>query len=35
MGVPAKPIRKMNAAELEDILKSARDYIELWQRAYR
>jgi carbonic anhydrase/acetyltransferase-like protein (isoleucine patch superfamily) len=35
MGVPAKPIRKMNAAELEDILKSARDYIELWQRDYR
>jgi gamma-carbonic anhydrase len=35
MGVPAKPIRKMNAAELEDILKNARDYIELWQRDYR
>jgi hypothetical protein len=25
----------MNAAELEDILKNARDYIELWQRDYR
>ena len=35
MGVPAKPIRKMNAAELEDILKNGRDYIELWQRDYR
>ena len=35
MGVPAKPIRKMDAAELEDILKNARDYIELWQRDYR
>ena len=35
MGVPAKPIRKMSAAELEDILKNARDYIELWQRDYR
>ena len=35
MGVPAKPIRKMDAAELEDILKSARDYIELWHRVYR
>jgi gamma-carbonic anhydrase len=35
MGVPAKPIRKMNAAELEDILKNARDSIELWQRDYR
>jgi len=35
MGVPAKPVRKMNAAELEDILKNARDYIELWHRDYR
>ena len=35
MGVPAKPIRKMDLAELEDILKNARDYIELWQRDYR
>ena len=34
MGVPAKPIRKMDAAELEDILKNARDYIELWHRDY-
>jgi carbonic anhydrase/acetyltransferase-like protein (isoleucine patch superfamily) len=35
VGVPAKPIRKMDAAELEDILKNARDYIELWHRDYR
>jgi len=35
MGVPARPVRKMNAAELEDILKNARDYIALWHRDYR
>ena len=35
MGVPAKPIRKMDPAELEDIVKNARDYIELWHRDYR
>ena len=35
MGVPAKPVRKMNAAELEDILKNARDYLALWRRDYR
>ncbi len=35
MGVPAKPIRQMNAAELEDILKNARDYLNLWHRDYR
>ena len=35
MGVPAKPIRKMDAAELEDILKNAGEYIELWHRDYR
>jgi len=35
MGVRAKPICKMSASELEDILKNARDYIELWQRDYR
>src|SRR2546428_2568167 len=34
MGVPAKPVRKMDAAELEDILKNARDYIALWRRDY-
>jgi gamma-carbonic anhydrase len=35
MGVPAKPIRKMEPAELEDILKNARDYLNLWHRDYR
>ena len=35
MGVPAKPIRKMSPAEVEDILKNARDYLELWHRDYR
>ena len=35
MGVPARPVRKMDAAELEDILKNARDYIALWRRDYR
>jgi len=34
MGVPAKPVRKMDATELEDILKNARDYIALWRRDY-
>ena len=35
IGVPARPVRKMDAAELEDILKNARDYIALWRRDYR
>jgi len=35
MGVPAKPVLKMDPAELEDILKNARDYIQLWHRDYR
>jgi gamma-carbonic anhydrase len=35
MGVPAKPVRRMNAEELEDIRKNARDYLELWHRDYR
>ncbi|HWN90964.1 MAG TPA: gamma carbonic anhydrase family protein [Verrucomicrobiae bacterium] len=35
MGVPAKPIRKMSEAEVEDILKNARDYLDLWHRDYR
>lgn len=35
MGVPAKPVRKMNAEELEDIRKNARDYLALWHRDYR
>ena len=35
MGVPAKPIRKMDEAELEDIRRNARDYLDLWHRDYR
>ncbi len=35
MGVPAKPVRKMSEAEIDDILKNAVDYLELWQRDYR
>jgi carbonic anhydrase/acetyltransferase-like protein (isoleucine patch superfamily) len=35
MGVPAKPIRKMDPHELEDILQNARDYLNLWHRDYR
>jgi carbonic anhydrase/acetyltransferase-like protein (isoleucine patch superfamily) len=35
MGVPAKPIRRMSADELEDIRRNARDYLELWHRDYR
>jgi carbonic anhydrase/acetyltransferase-like protein (isoleucine patch superfamily) len=34
MGVPAKPIRKMNEAEIADIKQNAVDYLEL-QRDYR
>ncbi len=35
MGVPAKPIRKMSPAEVEDILKNAKDYLDLWYRGRR
>ena len=34
MGVPAKPVRKMSADELEDILRNAREYVDLWRRDY-
>ena len=34
MGVPAKPVRKMTEAELEDIRQNARDYVNLWRRDY-
>jgi carbonic anhydrase/acetyltransferase-like protein (isoleucine patch superfamily) len=34
MGVPARPVRKMEEAELEDIRRNAREYRELWQRDY-
>jgi carbonic anhydrase/acetyltransferase-like protein (isoleucine patch superfamily) len=35
MGVPAKPVRKMEADELEDIRRNAREYLALWQRDYQ
>ena len=35
MGVPAKPVRRMTEAELEDIRQNARDYVNLWHRDYR
>ena len=34
MGVPAKPVRRMSAEELEDIMENAREYVALWQRDY-
>jgi len=35
MGVPAKPIRKMDEAELEDMRRNAKEYLDLWHRDYR
>ena len=35
MGVPAKPVRQMSQAELDDIARNARDYVALWHRDYR
>lgn len=35
MGIPAKPVRRMVEAELEDMRQNARDYLELWRRDYR
>ena len=35
MGVPARPVRHMSEAELEDIRRNAREYVELWHRDYR
>ena len=35
MGVPAKPVRQMNEAELDDIRRNAIEYLELWQKDYR
>src|SRR5207253_1813927 len=35
MGVPAKPVRKMEPEEIEDIKRNAVEYFELWQRDYR
>ena len=34
MGVPAKPVRRMAPEETEDILRNAREYVELWRRDY-
>jgi len=34
MGVPAKPVRKMGQAEIDDILRNAREYVDLWRRDY-
>jgi carbonic anhydrase/acetyltransferase-like protein (isoleucine patch superfamily) len=35
MGVPAKFVRQMNQADRDDILRNAREYLELWQREHR
>jgi carbonic anhydrase/acetyltransferase-like protein (isoleucine patch superfamily) len=35
MGVPARPVRTMNQEETDDILRNAREYLELWQREHR
>ena len=35
MGVPAKPVRQMNADELDHIRRNAIEYLELWQKDYR
>jgi carbonic anhydrase/acetyltransferase-like protein (isoleucine patch superfamily) len=34
MGVPARPVRKMGPEEVDDILRNAREYVELWRRDY-
>jgi len=34
MGVPAKPVRRMGPAEIDDILRNAREYVALWRRDY-
>jgi gamma-carbonic anhydrase len=34
MGVPAKPIRKMSPDEIEDILRNAVEYEELWRHNF-
>ena len=35
MGVPARPVRRMSADELDDIRRNAREYLDLWQQHYR
>jgi carbonic anhydrase/acetyltransferase-like protein (isoleucine patch superfamily) len=34
MGVPAKPVRQMSPAELDDIRRNAVSYMELWRELY-
>ena len=34
VGVPAKPVRQMTPEELEDILRNAREYVDLWRRNF-
>jgi len=34
LGVPAKPVRRLEPAELDDILRNAREYLDLWHRDY-
>jgi gamma-carbonic anhydrase len=34
MGVPAKAVRKMSPEEIQDILRNAIDYEELWRRNF-
>ncbi len=34
MGVPAQPVRAMDAAELQEIRENAREYVALWRRDY-
>ena len=35
MGVPAKPVRQMSPAELEEIRRNATTYVALWRQFYR
>ena len=34
MGVPARPVRRMTAEDLDDVRRNAREYLELWQREH-
>jgi carbonic anhydrase/acetyltransferase-like protein (isoleucine patch superfamily) len=34
MGVSAKPVRTMGPEDVEDILRNARDYVDLWRRDF-
>jgi carbonic anhydrase/acetyltransferase-like protein (isoleucine patch superfamily) len=35
MGVPAKPVRQMSPAELQEIRRNATTYVQLWRQLYR